>query len=397
MNNQPMTATAAYSVDVSRGELRGDVSRQWFCRPDDERFTSLADLERATRERYQASATQVIDNRDLEFIAPEVKTIGDTQKLSAGLPGGREVGFSHWSFGQAAGLAGAPAGYLRTLPSQIAADALSWGMRRNRSVEQTKAYYTAENGGQLRALTGPTYGRIADYEVVQAVRTIAGDGDGSMGWKVPGMIDWGSMKHNPFVEVTKENTTLYASDRDVFIFLVDDLHPIEVGKLPNGDPDLMFRGFFTWNSEVGKSTFGLAAFYLRGVCMNRNLWGVEGFNEFKVRHSSGAPDRFMYEARPALQSFANGSEKRLIDGVNAAKARIEAADDDAAVDFLKGRGFSRKRIGEIIETAEREEERKPRSTWDFAQAISAVARKEPNQDSRIDLEREAGKLLNRIA
>jgi hypothetical protein len=30
------------------------------------------------------------------------------------------------------------------------------------------------------------------------------------------------MTHNPFVDVTKDTTTLYASDRDVFLFLVDD-------------------------------------------------------------------------------------------------------------------------------------------------------------------------------
>jgi hypothetical protein len=28
------------------------------------------------------------------------------------------------------------------------------------------------------------------------------------------------MTHNPFVDVTKDTTTLYASDRDVFLFLV---------------------------------------------------------------------------------------------------------------------------------------------------------------------------------
>ncbi len=44
------------------------------------------------------------------------------------------------------------------------------------------------------------------------------------------------MTHNPFVEVTKDTTTLYASDRDVFLFLVDDANPIEAGRLPNGDP-----------------------------------------------------------------------------------------------------------------------------------------------------------------
>ena len=57
-------------------------------------------------------------------------------------------------------------------------------------------------------------------------------------WKVPGVLDWASMTHNPFVDISKDTTTLYASDRDVFLFLVDDTHPIEAGRLPNGEPDL---------------------------------------------------------------------------------------------------------------------------------------------------------------
>jgi hypothetical protein len=38
--------------------------------------------------------------------------------------------------------------------------------------------------------------------------------------------------HNPFVDVTKDTTTLHASDCHVFLFLVDDTHPIEAGRLP---------------------------------------------------------------------------------------------------------------------------------------------------------------------
>lgn len=52
----------------------------------------------------------------------------------------------------------------------------------------------------------------------------------------------------PFVDVTKDTTTLYASDRDVFLFLVDDTNPIEAGRLADGSPDLYFRGFYCWNS-----------------------------------------------------------------------------------------------------------------------------------------------------
>ena len=106
---------------------------------------------------------------------------------------------------------------------------------------------------------------------------IAGNGTGDTRWKVPGVLDWSTGVYNPDVEISRDTTTLYASDRDVFLFLVDDHNPIEAGKLPDGSPDLYFRGFYCWNSEVGAKTLGMASFYLRAVCQNRNLWGVEDF------------------------------------------------------------------------------------------------------------------------
>ena len=92
-------------------------------------------------------------------------------------------------------------------------------------------------------MTGPDYGRIFDHELVEAVQKIAGNGTGDTRWKVPGVLDWSTSIYNPNVDITKDTTTLYASDRDVFLFLVDDLNPIEAGRLPNGEPDLFFRGF----------------------------------------------------------------------------------------------------------------------------------------------------------
>ena len=50
------------------------------------------------------------------------------------------------------------------------------------------------------------------------LQRIAGDGTGDTRWKVPGVLDWSTMTHNPFVDVSKDSTTLYASDRDVFLF-----------------------------------------------------------------------------------------------------------------------------------------------------------------------------------
>ncbi len=53
-------------------------------------------------------------------------------------------------------------------------------------------------------------------------------------------------------------TTLYASDRDVFIFLVDDRNPISFEA--DGVKRNLFRGFMVWNSEVGSHRFGLMTF-----------------------------------------------------------------------------------------------------------------------------------------
>jgi hypothetical protein len=214
---------------------------------------------------------------------------------------------------------------------------------------------------------------------------------------VPGVLDWSTGIYNPNVDVTRDTTTLYASDRDVFLFLVDDLNPIEAGRLPNGEPDLYFRGFYCWNSEVGARTLGMASFYLRAVCQNRNLWGVEDFEEITIRHSKYAASRFAHEAAPALQSFADSSPLPFLNGVKAARARIVARNDEERGDFLRARGFSKTDAAKIIDAILAEEGRPPESIFDFVQGITAIARSKPHQDARLDMEGRAKKLMDRAA
>ena len=396
MNAITIPSVGSRQVNYRAGEMRSDVSNQWFNRPDDQKFLTLDKLRQHTQARYDASRADTIQNRELEFFAPEVNEISDTHQLSVGFPDGGEAQFTNWAFSQVCELSKAPTSYLKTLPSQLVADNLTWGMRHNRAPEEIKTYRQIGDESQLLAVTGPKYGRIGDYEVVEAVQQIAGTGLGENGWKVPGVMDWYEGTYNPYVDVTKETTTLFASDRDVFIFLVDDTHPIEVGKLPDGSPDLMFRGFYVWNSEVGSKTMGIAVMYLRGVCMNRCLWGVEGFNELSIRHSNNAPARFVHEASPALVQFANGRTNKLIEGVANAKAAKVADDQEDAMDFLRKRGFSKSRTAEILTAVEEEEQHPARSIWDMSQGITAVARKIPHQDARLTMEREAKKMLDKV-
>jgi len=198
------------------------------------------------------------------------------------------------------------------------------------------------------------------------------------------------------VDITKDTTTLYASDRDVFLFLVDDTNPIEAGRLSDGSPDLYFRGFYCWKSEVGSKTLGIASFYLSAVCMNRNLWGVENFEQITIRHSKFAGQRFAYEATPALTGFANSSPAPFVAGIKAARERIVARTDDDRDTFLRKSGFSKSETAKIIETVLAEENRKPESIFDFVQGITALARGKAHQDARLELEGRAKRLLERV-
>ena len=178
--------------------------------------------------------------------------------------------------------------------------------------------------------------------------------------------------------------------------LVDDRNPIEAGRLPDGSPDLYFRGFYCWNSEVGAKTLGMASFYLRAVCQNRNLWGVEEFQEIKIRHSKYAASRFAHEAAPALTRFANSSPQGFINGIKAARQEIVARSDEDRDSFLRKRGFSNAETGRIIETVLAEEGRPPETVFDFVQGITAAARAKPHQDARLEMEGRAKKLLERV-
>lgn len=387
-----------HKIDHTKGELVSSVSRQWANRTPDQRFTSLTALrDQVALWAAQSSETEV-NPADLIITPTENGDFGITTPNMT-----HPMALTHFSFHQIARLAGAPGYYIKDLPAPLARLNLQYGL--NAAEQKAQKLYVrkwtdgeTENIG-LRGMTSPRYGRIYDRDVVDAVMKLAGNGTGDTIWKVPGCIDWThahGVHYNPNVDITKENTTLYASDRDVFMFLVDDHNPIEVGKLNDGSPDLMFRGFYVWNSEVGDKSFGLATMYLRGVCQNRNLWGVEGFNEVSFKHTSGAPNRFLTEAAPALETFSNGSAMKLINGVKAAKAVKVSVTDEERFDFLAKFGFSERQAKELIETSVAEEGRPQETIWDHAQAITAHARKSPLQESRLALEQTAGKMLDKV-
>lgn len=361
------------------------ASSQWASRPADQRFLSLTEMMARMEYVRDHSHGVGVSSRSINLIpANEIKPGSDPQhKGLLAVVGDSEVyAPTHHSFGQLATLSESPAGYLRTLPSPLAADCVNFGMRFKRGVQDVGMLLYRNDLNELRAATGPNYGRIWNADIISSLVDHVGDGV-TGNWRVPG-------EFGEAVEVTKENTTLYASDRDMFVFLADEQHKIEMPNRRNGAPGQLSRGFFVWNSEVGDKTFGIATFLFDYVCKNRIVWGAEGFKEIKIRHTSGAPDRWLDEVRPALQAYAQSTESTVLDTVKAAQAAKVPKIDD----FLKSRfSLGRNTIQSIRVAHEMDEGRPMETLWDITTGITAYARSIPHQDERVKLERVGGEVM----
>jgi hypothetical protein len=361
------------------------ASHQWATRPADERFVNLIDLAAHVKGQRERSKSGVISNRKLSLAPVE----GDDRGLMLVGPNGHAVAPSHYSFGQLCTVAnGTPAGYMRKLHPTIAADCINWGLRQ-RDVEEVGILLRKEKDGPatLAAATGPNYGRIWNDQIAQQLVKRLGNGiDGD--FTVPG-------EFGRAVEVTKENTTLFAGDRDMFVFLADEKNKVEISNRRNGQAGEMSRGFFVWNSEVGSSTFGIASFLFDYVCSNRMVWGATEFKEIRLRHTSGAPDRFIEQVQPAIKRLANASMLNVVQAVEDAKAK-RIGDQDEVHEFLAKR-FTKSEV-KAINLAHMVEEQKPIETiWDAVTGVTAYAKTISWQDERVDVERKAGQIMKLAA
>ena len=353
------------------------ASNQWVSRPADERFVSLHDMQ---------DHFDTIRRNSREVIAPS-KKLRAAPAPSNGIvitgPNGHAYAPTHHAFGQIATLAGAPAGYLRKLPAPVAADCINYGLQVEREVSDVGILLTRSDAIEptIRAATGPRYGRIWNGDITRALTDRFGDGVTGE-WKVPG-------EFGKAVSVTKENTTLFAGDRDMFIFLADETNRIEIANRRNGQPGSMARGFFVWNSEVGDKVFGFGTFMFDYVCANRIVWGASEYKEIRIRHTASAPDKFLDQIRPALIDYANSSTLQIENKISMAQqTKIDKLDE-----FLATR-FGNKEV-EAIKAAHILEEQRPIETvWDAVTGATAWAKGKTWQDDRVDAERKAGALLD---
>lgn len=132
----------------------------------------------------------------------------------------------------------------------------------------------------------------------------------------------------------------------------------------------------------------MALFLFDYACCNRIVWGAQDYKEIRIRHTASAPDRWIEEVSPAIEAYAQSSTAGVTEAIQAAQAKkIDNLDA-----FLRSR-FTTSQANAIKATHLSEEDRPIETLWDCTTAITAYARGVQYQNDRVDLEREAGKLL----
>jgi len=384
---------------------------QWCKRPIDERFWTLDEMVRATHSCYVNAAQGQASYGDLSVMAE-----GDSMFLAG--KSGVKARLSNWAFGQLCSRAGAPASYLRQLPAPMAQDCLNHGLREQvedgnarilfhgSQPSSTAADLARDPNLLARAFTSMTYKRVWNWEIGKRLIQLRDDG----GWVTPP-----ARPAHPNDPRTRKATEadcgphtlvqpgdliapsgIYASDHDTFVFMVNPERTVSDGK------NELSRGFFCWNSEVGAASFGVMAFLYNHTCSNHIVWGAQGVHEIRVRHVGNADERAFNELSVELRKYADESTSDMDAKIASAKKYVIPGNDKSSVvDAIFG--IARQKRVQIPQKAfraaydiadQREDDYgHPNTLWALTQGLTQLSQQSEFADKRVDLDRQAGKLL----
>ena len=146
-----------YKMDATRGERVRRVSSEWFSRPADERYLSLWDLYATVRRRTERSRTRTLESAAIRVEA--AATMPSASLCCYPAPARRLTGVS-------ANLSAWPKPRRLTSVSfrrPLAGINLRFGLNSHRA-EQLKTLEIEDGRVELRAATGPKYGRYLNCQ-----------------------------------------------------------------------------------------------------------------------------------------------------------------------------------------------------------------------------------------
>lgn len=387
--------------------------RQWASRPDDERFWTLDDMKDYCNGIRMTSVQGAVEVKDLSVISTEDNDIRLQGKSRAATLG-------HYAFGQLSRMIGAPADYLRSLPAPLAAECMNSGMRQLPDQERGLSLLCRKSGIDpallhVRAALSQRYTRIWNGDILQRLQDAL-----PAGWQVPPARPasnnaGGNTRIATEADVLRSSKRsgaggigvkvgdtiapagLYASDKDMFAFLVNEDNPVEVG----GNP--LYRGFFVWNSEVGDSSFGILTFLYNSVCGNHIVWDARRCEELSIRHVGEADNKAWGSLKLELKRYSEQGVADVQSRIISAKSHILGNTKDDVITALFSKRFSHLTKGEISDSLEYAEKfpadhgnANPRSAWAVSQGMTRFSQTRPYADDRVRLDRTAGKILELV-
>lgn len=376
------------------------ASAQWASRPADERFWNLAEMgEHLNAVRANSFETE--------------SKLGEMRAVNVGgeicLQGAKGIPsrLNNWSFGQLANLVGAPAGYLQTLPVELACCNLQYGLSKVDKEQNSKLLLHRNGVWTVRAMTSATYGRIWNADVVRSLQPVL-----DRGWMtpparpnrdddrarpatendiLPNQDDFGlSVKVGDMIAPAG----CYAGDRDCFVFLVNPSRIID-----DGSAGLM-RGVFISNSEVGSAAFHVKTFYLENVCGNHICWGASNVKDFRIIHKKNAVVGFDSRTLRALQVYSDGSAIEEESMIRNARSMVLGANKAEVVDTLFSRRnlqLSKNVLEGAFEMAAKWEHTAlaaPVTVWGFVHGLTRYSQNTLYAEARNAIDRAAGKILD---
>jgi hypothetical protein len=351
------------------------AAHEYYRRPADERYESPEALLAHARTQKANSREITYNLKDLAIIP--AGTNDGTIRLAS--PKGA-ADFTPWSHGQFCRLVGAPAGYIRTLPAQIAADALNHGITRTTpgTTAQLLAERKDDGGVTLRAATSESYGRLWDADLYHPiVSTLC-----QSGWGLPPTWDG-------------KPAGAYRSDRDSFLILTNGGSIVNDPSVRNGNGQ-MYRGLLVRNSEVGAAAVSIQRILYQFVCGNHNLWGAVIDQQYRRRHVG---TRVLYDTVREIGRTAREWTNRAAstdEAIIRSLIDLEIAHtQEAVIDELRKLGATQEDAQNAYRRCVNQFDASPRSYWGLAQGLTAMSQDAGYQDERLTLDQLAAKLLTR--
>ena len=391
-----VASNGAATQTVERSNITS-AYQQWSSRPAEERFRSLGDMQISLQERKQRSAETGL----LPIPAMQVVPVADEGLAVINENGGALL--NNYSLGQLAQGIGAPAGYLRSLPPDLAAACLNEGLPKYPERERSLLVTESEQGNICRAITSDQYSRYWDCEVVtDLLNTLDVEG-----WRVPPARPYPGCPDEDRWTATEQDVLpgdqgslsirigdlcgpagLYGSDRDMFALLVNQERSIDT---PSG---AMYRALILRNSEVGASSYNVECILYSQVCGNHILWSAESIANIRLVHRGSADSTringraYLAGTIAAAEQASAVNDQQLIN--TAAETMLEADKVQSATGLPK----TVVQAGEIMqEQFPADHGDRAGTTWGWVQGLTRASQQSKYMADRTAIDQAAAKLL----